>query len=56
MMVDTDKKFKHRQSFATTDLTDDEVQKIGSSRMHPRHAHLDIMLEPEVAPTGSIDP
>ena len=36
-----------RRSFATTELSNERVQEIGSSRMNERHAHLDAMLEPE---------
>jgi hypothetical protein len=38
---------RHRRSFATAELPDDKVQEIGASRMNPRHAHLDKMLEPK---------
>jgi hypothetical protein len=34
-----------RLSFATSDLPDDKVKAIGTSRMHPRHAHLDRLLD-----------
>jgi hypothetical protein len=37
---------RRRRSFATTELSDEKVQAIGSSRMDERHAHLDAMLEP----------
>jgi PHD/YefM family antitoxin component YafN of YafNO toxin-antitoxin module len=35
----------NRRSFATTDLSDDEVKAITSSRMDPRHDHLNEMLD-----------
>jgi hypothetical protein len=38
---------RRRRSFATTDLPDEMVQAIGSSRMDERHAHLDAILEPK---------
>jgi hypothetical protein len=38
---------QHRRSFATSELPDDKVAAIGSSRMDSRHAHLDKMLEPK---------
>ena len=34
----------HR-SFATAELSDEEVKAIGSSRMDPRHKHLDAILD-----------
>lgn len=34
-----------RHSFATAELPDEKIQAIGASRMHPRHAHLDRMLD-----------
>ncbi len=37
----------NRRSFATTDLSDDEVEAITSSRMDPRHDHLNELLDPE---------
>jgi hypothetical protein len=36
-----------RRSFATTELPKDKVKVIRSSRMDPRHAHLDKMLDPK---------
>ena len=36
----------HR-SFATRDLSEDEVQEISQSRMDPRHDHLNTLLDPE---------
>ncbi len=40
------KRFKdQRRSFATVDLTDDEVEAIAASRMDERHAHLDALLD-----------
>ena len=41
------RRFKHRRSFATAELSDERVQAIGSSRMDERHAHLDDVLEPK---------
>lgn len=38
---------KHRRSFATAELPDEKVEAIGSSRMDPKHAHLDALLEPK---------
>ena len=35
-----------RRSFATADLPEEKVRAIGASRMDPRHAHLDDMLDP----------
>ncbi len=34
-----------RQSFATADLADEQVRAIAQSRMDPRHAHLDALLD-----------
>ena len=36
-----------RRSFATAELSEAKVEAIRSSRMNPRHAHLDGMLEPK---------
>jgi hypothetical protein len=36
-----------RQSFATEDLSDEEVKAITSSRMDPRHDHLNKLLDPK---------
>lgn len=36
-----------RRSFATTELPEAKVKAIGASRMHPRHKHLDSMLDPK---------
>ena len=36
-----------RRSFATAELSEAKVEAIRSSRMNPRHAHLDRMLEPK---------
>lgn len=36
-----------RMSFATADLSDDEAKAIASSRMDPRHDHLDTLLDPK---------
>jgi hypothetical protein len=38
---------RHRRSFATAELSDEQVQEIDSSRMHERHAHLNSMLKPK---------
>jgi hypothetical protein len=34
-----------RRSFATTELSEEKVAAIRKSRMDPRHAHLDAMLD-----------
>jgi hypothetical protein len=34
-----------RSSFATVDLPEEEANAISASRMDPRHAHLDAMLD-----------
>jgi PHD/YefM family antitoxin component YafN of YafNO toxin-antitoxin module len=34
-----------RRSFATVDLPEEEANAISASRMDPRHAHLDAMLD-----------
>ena len=34
-----------RRSFATAELPDEKIEKIRASRMDPRHAHLDAMLD-----------
>lgn len=42
------KRFREqRHSFATADLSDDELKAIAESRMDPRHAHLDALLDPK---------
>jgi PHD/YefM family antitoxin component YafN of YafNO toxin-antitoxin module len=42
------KRFREaRRSFATAELSEAKVEAIRSSRMDPRHAHLDRMLEPK---------
>jgi hypothetical protein len=33
-----------RRSFATVELSDDKVQAVTKTRMHPRHRHLDALL------------
>jgi hypothetical protein len=38
---------ENRHSFATAELPDDKVEAIAASRMDPRHAHLDALLDPE---------
>jgi hypothetical protein len=37
----------NRRSFATTDLSDEEIKAITSSRMDPRHDHLNELLDPK---------
>jgi hypothetical protein len=34
-----------RRTFATADLSDDEVRTIGKSRMHRRHDHLNSLMD-----------
>lgn len=34
-----------RRTFATLDLSEEEANAISASRMDPRHAHLDAMLD-----------
>jgi hypothetical protein len=42
------KRFREsRRSFATAELTDERVEAIRLSRMAPRHAHLNRMLDPK---------
>ncbi len=42
------KRFRaQRQSFATVELSDDRIAAIAKSRMDPRHAHLDALLDQE---------
>ena len=42
------KRFReNRRSFATVDLPEEKVEAIRSSRMDPRHAHLDKLLDPK---------
>ena len=36
-----------RSSFATVDLSDEKVRAIAESRMDPRHAHLEALLDQE---------
>jgi hypothetical protein len=36
-----------RRSFATAELSKDKFETIRASRMDPRHAHLDKMLDPK---------
>lgn len=36
-----------RRSFATVELSEEEVKKIGAARMDARHAHLDSLLDPK---------
>ena len=37
----------NRRNFATADLSDEEVKAITSSRMDPRHDHLNELLDPK---------
>ncbi len=46
-MADTVPDEQRRRSFATAELSDEQVQAIASSRMDERHAYLDAVLEPE---------
>lgn len=42
------KRFREsRRSFATVDLPEEKVEAIRTSRMDPRHAHLDKLLDPK---------
>jgi hypothetical protein len=42
------RRFKQRRrSFATAELSEEQVQAIGSSRMDQRYAHLNAVLEPK---------
>jgi hypothetical protein len=42
------KRFREsRRSFATTELPEEKVEAIRASRMDPRHAHLDKLLDPK---------
>jgi hypothetical protein len=36
-----------RHSFATEELSDEKIKAIAGSRMDPRHAHLDDLLDPK---------
>ena len=36
-----------RHSFATEELSDEKIKAIAGSRMDPRHAHLDALLDPK---------
>jgi len=36
-----------RRSFATEELSDEKIKAIAGSRMDPRHAHLDALIDPE---------
>ena len=36
-----------RRRFLTAELSDEDVEEIASSRMDPRHDHLNALLEPE---------
>lgn len=38
---------ENRRSFATRELPEEKIAAIGASRMDPRHAHLDRLLDPE---------
>jgi hypothetical protein len=37
----------NRHSFATVEFPEEKVEAIRTSRMDPRHAHLDKMLDPK---------
>lgn len=42
------KRFREsRRSFATAELPEEKVRAISTSRMDPRHAHLNDMLDPK---------
>ena len=42
------KRFRdQRHSFATEELSDEKIKAIAGSRMDPRHAHLDALLDPK---------
>ena len=42
------KRFREqRRSFATEALSDEKIEAIAGSRMDPRHAHLDALLDPK---------
>jgi hypothetical protein len=42
------KRFREsRRSFATSELPEEKVEAIRNSRMDPRHAHLDKLLDPK---------
>jgi hypothetical protein len=42
------KRFREtRRSFATAELPEEKVEAIRASRMDPRHAHLDKLLDPQ---------
>jgi len=36
---------EHRHSFATAELSDEKIKLIAESRMDPRHAHLDALVD-----------
>ena len=36
-----------RRSFATEELSDEKIKAIAGSRMDPRHAYLDALIDPE---------
>ena len=36
-----------RHSFATEELSEEKLKAIAASRMDPRHAHLDALLDPK---------
>jgi hypothetical protein len=38
---------ENRRSFATAELPEEKVKAIGASRMDPRQAHLDALLDPK---------
>jgi hypothetical protein len=39
-----------RRRFLTEELSDDEARRIASSRMDPRHDHLNVLLDAEPQP------
>lgn len=42
------KRFRdQRHNFATEELSDEKIKAIAESRMDPRHAHLDALLDPK---------
>jgi len=38
---------ENRRSFAAAELSEEKADAIAASRMDPRHAHLDALLEPK---------
>jgi hypothetical protein len=42
------KRFREqRRTFLTEELSDEDIRAIAASRMDPRHAHLDVLLDPK---------